>query len=226
MSRSPIHESGNNMNFRIILDLLFPPKCPFCGRVQERSAICPACQKALPWTEAPEQEQTLPDKLRCASPLWYEGQAREGMLRYKFQGASGAADILGGLIAECAAEHFAGEFDAVTYVPVSRKRLRSRGYDQSRLLAEAACRRWDTVPETLLRKVGDNPPQSTQADEAARRANVLGMYEPVGDAAGKRILLVDDIVTTGATLCECARTLRLAGAASVVCVTVCRTRRK
>ena len=95
-----------------------------------------------------------------------------------------------------------------------------------RLLAEAACRRWNTTPETLLRKTGDNPPQSGLSDGAARRANVLGMYEPVGDAAGKHILLVDDIVTTGATLCECARTLRLAGAASVVCVTVCRTRRK
>lgn len=214
------------MNFQFILDLLFPPKCPFCGKVQDAASICPACQKALPRAAEAEQEQTLPDKLRCASPLWYEGRAREGMLRYKFQGASGAADILGGLIAECAAEHFAGEFDAVTYVPVSRKRLRSRGYDQARLLSEAACRRWDTAPVTLLRKTGDNPPQSGQTDEAARRANVLGMYEPAGDAAGKRVLLVDDIVTTGATLCECARTLRLAGAASVVCVTVCRTRRK
>ena len=214
------------MNFQTILNLLFPPKCPFCGRVQEQSAICPACRKALPWTVEAEQEQTLPDKLRCASPLWYEGPAREGMLRYKFQGASGAADILGGLVAECAAERLAGEFDAVTYVPVSRKRLRRRGYDQARLLAEHACRRWDTAPETLLRKTGDNPPQSGQTDEAARRANVLGMYEPVGDAAGKRILLVDDIVTTGATLCECARTLRQAGAASVMCVTLCRARRK
>lgn len=210
----------------ILLNLLFPPKCPFCGKVQDAAAICPACRKALPWTVEAEQEQVLPEKLRCASPLWYEGPAREGMLRYKFQGASGAAGILGDLLAECAAERFAGEFDTVTYVPVSRKRLRRRGYDQARLLAEHACRRWDTKPETLLRKTGDNPPQSRLSDGAARRANVLAMYEPVGNAAGKRILLVDDIVTTGATLCECARTLRLAGAASVVCVTVCRSRRK
>ena len=214
------------MNFQAILDLLFPPKCPFCGKVQDAPGICPACQTALPWTAGAEQEQTLPDRLRCASPLWYEGPAREGMLRYKFHGASGAADVLGGLLAECAAERFAGEFDTVTYVPVSRRRLRRRGYDQSRLLAEAACRRWNTAPETLLRKDGDNPPQSGQTGEAARRANVLGMYEPVGDAAGKRILLVDDIVTTGATLCECARTLRQAGATSVMCVTLCRARRK
>ena len=214
------------MNFQTILNLLFPPKCPFCGKVQDAPGICPACQTALPWTAGAEQEQTLPDKLRCASPLWYEGPAREGMLRYKFQGAPGAADVLGGLVAECAAEHFAGEFDTVTYVPVSRRRLRRRGYDQARLLAEAAGRRWDTAPVTLLRKTGDNPPQSGLSDGAARRANVLGMYEPSGDAAGKRILLVDDIVTTGATLCECARTLRQAGAASVVCVTVCRARQK
>ena len=210
----------------ILLDLLFPPKCPFCGKVQDAPGVCPACRNALPWTAGPEQEQLLPDKLRCASPLWYEGLAREGMLRYKFRSASGAAEALGELLAEHAAAQFAGEFDTVTYAPVSRRRLRRRGYDQSRLLAEAACRHWDTAPETLLRKTGDNPAQSKQPSEAARRANVLGMYESVGDPAGKRILLVDDIVTTGATLCECARTLRQAGAASVMCVTLCRARRK
>lgn len=211
---------------KIILDLLFPPKCPFCGRVEDRAEICPACRRELPWTEDGEQEQTLPGKLRCVAPLWYEGLAREGLLRFKFQGASGAADVLGQLIAASAAERYPGEFDTVTWVPVSRKRLRRRGYDQSRLLTEAACRLWETRPAALLEKTRDNPAQSSLSDAAARRANVLGIYRAAPEAAGKRILLVDDIVTTGATLQECARTLREAGAESVVCAAVARARQK
>jgi len=210
-----------------VLNLLFPPKCPFCGRVTPGPGFCDACRRTLPWTEEGSQVQTLPGGIPCASPLWYEGPVRQGMLRFKFAGASGAAETLGGLIARCAAERFSGEFDTVTWVPVSARRLRRRGFDQAELLARSACRAWDTRPESLLRKTVDNPAQSGLAGGAAeRRANVLGVYEPVHSmpVAGRRILLVDDIVTTGATLCECARTLREAGAAAVLCVTAARTR--
>ncbi len=208
-----------------LLDLLFPPKCPFCGKVQDRPGICPGCRRDLPRTEEPDQERILPGPLRCVSPLWYEGLARDGLLRFKFRGAAGAAEILGELTAQCAAERYPGEFDAVTWVPVSGKRLRERGYDQSRLLAEAMCRRWDTVPTAMLKKTVNNPAQSGLADAAQRRANVLGVYQAEEDAVrGRRVLLVDDIVTTGATLCECARVLREAGAESVVCAAAARTR--
>ena len=211
-----------------VLDLLFPPKCPFCGKVQEKRGICPACRKALPWTEGDQGLKTLPGGTVCAAPLWYEDLAREGLLRFKFQGASAAAEPLGELIAQCAAERFSGEFDVVTWVPVSRRRLRKRGYDQARLLAESACRVWGVRPERLLRKTQDNPAQSGLTEAAARRANVLWVYEPVGPdiIQGKRVLLVDDICTTGATLSECARTLRSAGAAGVVCAAVALTREK
>lgn len=213
------------MTVHWLLNLLFPPRCPFCGKLtDEHRTLCPACQSALPWTQGEEGEQTLPGGVRCASPLWYEGNAREGLLRYKFRGVSSASHVLGGLIADCAAERFSGEFDTVTWVPVGPKRLRSRGYDQSRLLAESACRRWDTQPEQLLYKPQDVPAQSGLSDPAARRANVLGVYEASLAAAGRRILLVDDVVTTGATLSECARVLRCAGALSVVCVTLAKTR--
>jgi competence protein ComFC len=209
-----------------ILDLLFPPRCPFCGKIQDAAGVCPGCAKTLPWTEQGQREQTLSGGTRCVSPLWYEDAARDGILRYKFSGASGAADTLGGLLADCAAENFSGEFDCVTWVPVSRKRLRKRGYDQAFLLAEAACRRWNTKPERMLRKPEDNPAQSGLKGAAARRANVLGVYEPVNPdkIRERRILLVDDIVTTGSTLGECARVLRDAGAKEVLCVTLARTR--
>ena len=86
------------------LDLLYPPKCPFCGKVQETRGICPACRKALPWTEGDQGLKTLPGGTICAAPLWYEDLAREGLLRFKFQGAAAAAEPLGELIAQCAAK--------------------------------------------------------------------------------------------------------------------------
>ena len=123
-----------------LLDLLFPPRCPFCGKIQDRSGVCPICQKNLPLTREGESVRLLEAGLRCAAPLWYEDIARQGLLRFKFHEGVSAADCLGEMIAQCAAEAFYGEFDLVTWVPVSRKRLRRRGYDQAELLARAACR--------------------------------------------------------------------------------------
>ena len=210
--------------FDALLNLLFPPKCPFCGKVQDVSGICPGCEKELPRISDAEAIKKGPGKFRCAGAVWYEHTVRDALLRFKFQGASDAAEPLGSLIAQCAAEQFSGEFDIVTWVPVSQKRLRSRGYDQAELLARAACRLWETEPVCLLKKTIDTPPQSRIQEAAARRANVLGVYETSGDVAGKRILLVDDIYTTGATLGECVRVLKEAGADSVVCAVVAFTR--
>ena len=208
------------------MNLLFPPKCPFCGKVLDVPGICPDCEKDLPWFPGAEALRVGPGGLRCAGAGWYEKTVRDALLRLKFQGASEIAEPLGELIARCAAEQFGGEFDTVTWVPVSKKRLRKRGYDQSELLAPSACRFWDIQPVRLLEKKVDNPAQSGIHDGAARRANVLGVYEAVGDVAGKRILLIDDICTTGATLIECTRVLEDAGAEQVVCVAVALTRKE
>lgn len=205
-----------------LLNLLFPPKCPFCGHVLDHPGICPACEAALPWLAEEDGLWTLPADVPCAAPLRYEGLARKGLLRFKFQGASAAAEPLGELIARCAAERFAGEFDVVTWVPVSRKRLRQRGYDQAELLARAACRLWNTRPVRLLDKRRDNPAQSGLHDAVLRRENVRDVYAASGAAAGRRILLVDDICTTGATLSSCALALRQAGAETVLCCTAAR----
>lgn len=206
-----------------LLNLLFPPKCPFCGRVLDRPGVCRACEDTLPWLAEAGALWTLPDGSRCAAPLHYEGLVREGLLRFKFHGASAAAEPLGELVARCAAEHLSGEFDAVTWVPVSRKRLRQRGYDQAELLAQSACRLWETRPLRLLDKLRDNPAQSGLEDAALRRENVRDVYRASGDAAGRRILLIDDICTTGATLSACILALRTAGAETVVCCTAART---
>ena len=145
-----------NRFFESLINLLFPPKCPFCGKVLDAVGICPACEKTLPWVTEEQVSFTEKD-LTCAAPLWYEGAVREALLRFKFRGGSALAEPLGEVLARYAAEQFSGEFDTVTWVPVSRKRLKKRGYDQSRLLAEAVCRHWDTRPVQLLVKVQDNP---------------------------------------------------------------------
>lgn len=212
--------------FESLLDLLFPPKCPFCRRVLEHPGVCRACEKALPRTEGEETVRTGPGGLRCAAPLWYEGAVREAVLRLKFQGVSAAAEPLGAWIARCAAEELSGEFDVVTWVPVGKKRLRQRGYDQSELLARSACRAWDTAPVRLLEKTVENPAQSGLKEAAARRANVLGVYRAMPEAAGRRVLVIDDVCTTGATLTECVRVLKEAGAADVVCAALALSRER
>ncbi|QNL44443.1 ComF family protein [Oscillibacter hominis] len=207
--------------FVSFLDLLFPPKCPFCQKVQNAPGICPACRQSLPWAEPLVKEGA--GFGRCAAPLRYEGSVREAILRFKFNGKISGAELFGDFLASAAAEAFAGEFDCVTWVPVSRRRLRKRGFDQAQMLAEAASAHWEEKPLRLLRKVQDNPAQSGQSSASARRANVLGVYEPLPEARGRRILLIDDVITTGSTLAECVKVLRLAGAEQVVCAAVAQT---
>ena len=201
-----------------LLDLLFPGRCPFCRRFSKNGAICSACRKELPYVTGKDACISLRGAGRCAAALYYEGAVREAVLRYKFGGRRGSAAAFGELVAECAAQYFAGEFDTVTWVPVSRRRLRKRGYDQAELIAEASARLWDTHAAPLLKKVRETPSQSKK-DAAARRANVLGACASQNEEniAGRRILLIDDVRTTGATLSECAGVLRRAGAAEVVC---------
>lgn len=215
------------MNLRCgLLDLLFPPKCPFCRRVTD-TGVCEACREKLPWV--PEEEILREDAglFRCAAPLYYEGPVRDALLRLKFAGGIGAAEPLGELIAACAAEWLSGAFDCVTWVPVSKKRLKRRGYDQARLLCEAACRLWKAKPLPLLEKTVDNPAQSgIEGGPSARRANVQGVYRAAdpGKIRGRRILLIDDILTTGSTLSECVRVLEEAGAENVVCTVLAQVR--
>ena len=206
-----------------LLNFFFPRKCPFCGRPAGKALLCDQCAQSLPRCEKVRQGA---DFGRCAAPLYYEDAVRKAILDYKFHGRLGGLDCFGRMMAETAAEVYSGEFDAVTWVPVSKRRLKKRGFDQSRYLTGSLCVDWHVMPLETLRKVVDNPAQSGIDDPAARRANVLGAYEAVSPErfAGKRLLLVDDICTTGATLAECARVLKAAGAADVMCLTLAMVR--
>ncbi len=205
-----------------LLDLLFPPRCAFC-RVVGARGVCEACLASLPYADEPLRRGE-PFGV-CASPLLYEGAVRESLLRFKFHGARSAAQGYGPILARCAAEELGGEFDTVTWAPVSEERARERGYDQAFLLARETAKSWDTEPVRLLRKTRHNAAQSALASAAKRRENVRGAYraENAGAIRGAKILIIDDILTTGATLGECVRVLREAGAGSVVCATLART---
>jgi len=213
-----------------LLDLLFPPRCVFCRRLLRRGeeGICSRCQQELPWALGAEAEQTGEFFSLCASPLWYQDQVRASFHRYKFKGVRGYSRTYGRLVAQCVLDHLAGRYDLITWVPLSRARLRQRGYDQAMLLASAAALELDDVAAETLRKVRDTEAQSGLGkNDASRRANVLSAYQVTDPALveGRRVLLIDDVVTTGSTLSECARVLRTAGAADVVCAALARARR-
>lgn len=210
-----------------LLDLLYPPRCTFCHCFVKSSAvaICDNCRKNLPYTTNGGRQKA--DFVTvCVSPLYYEDDVRESLLRYKFHGATGYAKAYAPLIADCIREHLDQEYDLITWVPLSRKRLRRRGYDQARLLAEAVATELDTMAVGTLKKIRNTAAQSQTGSAEKRRANISGAYRVMNPAlvADKRILLIDDIVTTGSTLSECARTLGLAGAERVICAAVARHR--
>ena len=210
-----------------ILDILFPPRCAFCRAFlkKEEKMICSSCLEQLPFT-AGGGEKTGEFFSICFAPLYYEDTVRDSLLRFKFHGASGYSKAYGSLLSGCIAQNLSGRYDLISWVPLSRGRLKERGYDQSMLLAMSAALELGGVAVSTLVKVKDVEKQSTVGSMEKRRANIADAYH-AADAeliSGKRILLIDDIVTTGATLSECARTLLEAGAAEVVCAAVARTR--
>lgn len=214
---------------KFLLDLLFPPRCAFCGKLmkpEEKDGLCAVCQEKLPWILGAAAEQKLEFISLCVSPLWYQGEVRESVRRYKFYGRSGYVDTYGLLVAQCVQDHLAGRFDLITWAPLSRERRKERGYDQAMLLAQAAAQRLGCTASATLQKVRNTGAQSGLHDDSARRANVLGAYELTAPVEGRRVLLIDDVVTTGSTLSECARVLRTGGAADVVCATLARARGK
>lgn len=208
---------------RRLLDLLYPPRCPFCHEAREEEAVCPHCQETLAWLTGPQAQRRLEHIKLCASALDYHDQrVRQCIRRYKFGRRQGYARILGPLTAQCARDHFTENFDLVSWPPLSPKKLRIRGFDQAQLLARAVAQDRGMSETALFRKSNRAGQQSLIRGHAARRANVLGAFSLLQSEVvqGKRVLLVDDVVTSGSTLSECARLLLTAGAKEVWAVTL------
>lgn len=209
-----------------LLDLLYPPRCAFCRRLLwKETLMCPGCAKSLPYTGAGARYGRISHIADCVSPLYYEGDVRASLLRYKFHSLTAYSKVYSKIIVKCIDECQIS-CDIITWVPLSAKRLRKRGYDQARLLAAEIAREKNIPCVSLLKKTVNNPAQSGTGSPEKRKANVAGVYAFAGDMPldGKSVLLIDDIVTTGATLSECARVLRAAGAGPVYAATLARTR--
>ena len=211
--------------FSSLLDLFFPPKCVFCGKVLAKGDEdwCGKCTETLPYAlDGGVQEGEYFDF--CISPLYYKGVVRKSILRYKFGGAAAYADAYGKLLADCVRENPGLGYDMISWVPLSGKRKKTRGYDQAMLLALATALELGGVAVETLRKHVDVRAQSELGGREERSANISGAYVAT-DAElieGKCVLLIDDIITTGSTLSECAMVLLDAGAGRVVCAALAR----
>ena len=201
----------------LLSNWLFPEKCVLCGRILEKDEmdLCRKCR-----IEAPECgiSRTKYPFLDSWTALWYyQDKVRRSILRYKFYGRRNYAAAYARLLGVKLLKEDRAEPDLITWVPISAKRLKKRGFDQGQLLAERLSEELQLPVMPLLKKIRDNPPQSGIVGHAHRKANVLGVYTATDPQAlsGKRILLLDDILTTGATAGECARILLTAGAEEV-----------
>lgn len=211
-----------------LLDLFYPPRCVWCHcflvEGEKRDGVCKSCRTSLPVFNRDERQKNLPGLDSCTSLLEYKGNVRQSILRYKFNGLSFYSSVYTDLmITRLDREEYVCDY--VTWVPLSRKRLRNRGYDQAKLLSEEFATRAGLPCEELLKKVRNTAPQSGTGSRVERKSNIKDAYRTVQEEKiiGKTILLVDDIVTTGATLSECAQALKRAGANQVRALTLART---
>ena len=237
--------------FRTLLQLLYPQGCAVCG-APGPDLLCAACRARIPVRTMEGCcelcGKTLLDNERAAgtaapvchacrarrpsfafarSASAFQGPVRDLVHRLKYDRGVRLAEPLAELLHGCCLAHFASERPDLTCpVPLHRERMRSRGYNQSALLARALARRLclPFVPD-LLRRVRDTPTQ-TRMDASARRANVAGAFRvpdrSVPIAFGTCVLLVDDVMTTGATFEAASAALREAGAERILCLSVAR----
>jgi len=215
-----------------LLDALFPKRCagcgsgpwPFCRRCRAELIVlgeprCERCGAPSPRPVSGCRDCPPPSIAIARAPFGFDGPVRRAVHRLKFGGWRAVAEAL----AEAMAQSWSGPAwpaDVVTWVPLSRERLASRGYDQARALARAVAPRIGVPADGLLRRVNDPGPQARRGG-AARREAMLGVFAPAGGLSG-RILLIDDVLTTGATAGACADALLAGGAASVGLLTAAR----
>lgn len=229
---------------RRALRLLYPPKCIFCGKIveNERFAVCDECNENAPYnTRACKicgtPLDTVYGDLICTYcvkrtrpfrkayvPLIYKKSARDAILRFKFGGRRAAAVTMAAYMLLKMREMDAPRPEIITFVPMHFLRLGTRGFNQSALLAKALGNMLSVPVVPLLKRTKYNKPQSKRSANE-RRLAVRGVFalKKKAEICGKAILLIDDVITTGATLSECARVLKKGGAGSVEIGTVAAT---
>jgi ComF family protein len=231
-----------------VLDFFLPRFCVFCGEaVGERAkvSVCPACDQTTPWVAGPlcpvcgrvfaarEGDDHLcgscrtdpPPFNRARAAVLYEeeGPAGQAIKRFKYNRRLDMLPVMQHWLTRPLCRELMEAADLVVPVPLHPQRLKQRGFNQALLLAQA-------FPEVhlerqLITRVRHTPPQ-TGLNPKERRDNVKGAFAVPRPhlAQGKNVLLIDDVFTTGATVRECARVLRQAGAQQVDVLTVARVR--
>lgn len=205
-----------------VLRLLFPPKCVLCKKLltPQETDLCFHCRIHAP--EFPGAKITLSFVAQWTGIWYYKDDVRGSLLRYKFGGRRSYAPAYGRLLAMKLQRMGWDELDCITWIPISRRRRFRRGFDQSELIARVVAAELGLPLVAAAKKIRHTKPQSLMGDAAHRRANILGAYRVTDPAhiTGKRVLLIDDIITTGTTASECARVLLTAGAKEVKLATV------
>ena len=215
---------------RKVLNFLFPPRCVSCGK--GGSFLCRKCHNKLIYLQPPlctrcsKPIRTGTICSKCQSQTWdidgiysifkYGGAIRQAIIQFKYENIKVLADPLSHCMVEYLKEYNLS-FDVIIPVPIHKRRLRERGYNQSSLLAQRLSRmtRIPVVEGTLIR-TRHTPSQAKSDNVDQRRKNIENAFKCVNhDISGKRILIIDDVCTSGATLNSCATSLKSAGAASV-----------
>jgi ComF family protein len=201
--------------FGMLAAALFPERCVFCGELTGGGLVCESCEKAC----APFKSAGV-----CAGTA-YEGKARAALLRLKKTPDTRLAEAFARLMLAALVAENAKTFDALVPVPASAGRLKERGFNQAELLAVrlAALLGAPVLSEALMRR--DSLAQHT-LDRRKRMQNAKAAYA-INEAAsvnGKNVLLVDDVITTGATIATCGALLLEAGARSVTAVAATATK--
>lgn len=227
------------MPHSLILDILFPQSCAGCGKpvTGREHCLCGECERAVtPIIDACTRCSGHLDRGSCQvcgerafhpsrniTIAEYEGAMKKTLHEFKFGGTRGLHAPLGRMALTALARHDV-RTDLITWVPMNARKLLARGYNQSRLIARYLSRRTGIPGIPLL---AESRAGRTQRDMVLRERfiNALGRYRPRNAARlrGRTVLLVDDVFTTGATINECARILRLAGAKDVISLTMARS---
>jgi ComF family protein len=211
--------------FHALADFLYPPVCLLCGKACEgEKAICSGCLAAA--AEKSRAFEPSPRTLDAVSDVFvllpYDRTCRTLVHAFKYHGLPSVAALAGDLMARKMLPRLTGYPHApLVPVPLHPDKLRERGYNQCRRLADGfAAFSGHTIREDLLERVIYTGTQ-TALDAESRKSNVRGVFRYIGDTAlrGEPVILLDDVMTTGSTLAECARVLREAGAGKIaVCV--------
>lgn len=206
-----------------IAGIFFPNRCPLCQRVIGGSALyCDKCASHLP--KSPQRRYAA-GNFPCVAPFLYIDEYAEAVKRFKFGKKAFYARALADSIAKSVLYRYDNQaFDLVTCVPMHKSARRRRHFNQAELLARECAKKLGLPFADVLEKFQKNKPQH-QLKHKDRINNVKGVFRVIEPSAvkDKRILLIDDIFTSGNTMGECARILKKAGCQSVSGAVVCAT---